>query len=121
MKRIGQDKLLDKDYVANIIYDFVVGDKYNQSDIQLFLKIIKAGNRDDYKTLSIIFKEYKSFFEDLYKQCAEEEYLCKVNYKFILRAHNTKNILPKNGHFCLDLILQFIDERFFTFFLDISL
>ena len=29
------------------------------------------------------FKEYKNIFEDLYKSCENEDYICKVNYKFI--------------------------------------
>ena len=29
------------------------------------------------------FKEYKNLFEELFKSCESEEYLCKVNYKFI--------------------------------------
>ena len=41
------------------------------------------------------FKEYKSFFEDLYRQCAEEEYLCKVNYKFIFAINELLGITTK--------------------------
>ena len=29
------------------------------------------------------FNEYKEIFESLYKECENEELLCKVNYKFI--------------------------------------
>lgn len=29
------------------------------------------------------FNQYKDSFEKLYAECSEEEYLCKVNYKFI--------------------------------------
>ena len=30
------------------------------------------------------FKEYETFFHNLYKECENEKYLCKVNYKFII-------------------------------------
>ena len=41
------------------------------------------------------FKEYKSFFEDLYVECSKEEYLCKVNYKFISAINNLLGIKTK--------------------------
>ena len=41
------------------------------------------------------FKEYKQIFEDLYKDCEKEEYLCKVNYKFIFAINELLGINTK--------------------------
>jgi len=41
------------------------------------------------------FREYKSFFENLYNECAEEDYLCKVNYKFIYAINKLLKIETK--------------------------
>lgn len=41
------------------------------------------------------FKEYKSYFEDLYKSCENEEYLCKINYKFIYAINKILDIKTK--------------------------
>lgn len=41
------------------------------------------------------FKEYKNFFEDLYKSCENEKYLCKINYKFILAINELLGIKTK--------------------------
>lgn len=41
------------------------------------------------------FKEYENFFKDLYKDCENEEYLCKVNYKFIFAICELLNIKTK--------------------------
>lgn len=41
------------------------------------------------------FKEYKCFFEDLYKDCLKEDYLCSVNYKFILGINSLLRINTK--------------------------
>jgi hypothetical protein len=41
------------------------------------------------------FKEYKSFFENLYSECANENYLCNVNYKLILAINEILGIKTK--------------------------
>ena len=41
------------------------------------------------------FKEYKSFFEKLYNECAEEDYLCKINYKFVYAINELLGIKTK--------------------------
>lgn len=41
------------------------------------------------------FKEYKSFFENLYNECSQEDYLCKVNYKFIYAINELLDIKTK--------------------------
>lgn len=41
------------------------------------------------------FKEYKSFFENLYKDCESEKLLCKVNYKFIFAINELLGISTK--------------------------
>lgn len=41
------------------------------------------------------FKEYKSTFENLYEECSKEEYLCKVNYKFIQTINEILGIKTK--------------------------
>ena len=41
------------------------------------------------------FKEYKEFFENLYKDCENEEYLCNVNYKFIYAINDLLGIKTK--------------------------
>lgn len=41
------------------------------------------------------FKKYKDFFENLYQECSTEEYLCKVNYKFILAINDLLGIKTK--------------------------
>ena len=41
------------------------------------------------------FKEYKNLFEDLYKDCEKENYLCKVNYKFIYAINELLGIKTK--------------------------
>lgn len=41
------------------------------------------------------FKEYSNFFENLYKSCAEETYLCHINYKFIIAINELLGITTK--------------------------
>ncbi len=41
------------------------------------------------------FKEYKEFFENLYKDCGNEEFICNVNYKFILGINELLGINTK--------------------------
>lgn len=41
------------------------------------------------------FKEYKSFFENLYSECANENHLCNVNYKLILAINEILGIKTK--------------------------
>lgn len=41
------------------------------------------------------FKEYKAYFEKLYKECESEDYLCQVNYKFIIAILKLLNIKTK--------------------------
>lgn len=41
------------------------------------------------------FKEYANIFEKLYKECEQEEYLCKVNYKFIYAINEILGIKTK--------------------------
>lgn len=41
------------------------------------------------------FKEYKAYFEKLYKECESEDYLCQVNYKFIVAILKLLNIKTK--------------------------
>lgn len=38
------------------------------------------------------FNDYADIFEKLYKECEQEEYLCKVNYKFIYAINNILGI-----------------------------
>lgn len=47
------------------------------------------------------FKTYETFFENLYKECEKEEYLCKINYKFIFAINELLNIKTKIS-FCQD-------------------
>lgn len=44
---------------------------------------------------STYFKEYRDFFENLYNDCVDEEYLCNVNYKFILAINDLLGIKTK--------------------------
>lgn len=41
------------------------------------------------------FKQYKDLFENLYKSCENEEYLCNVNYKFIYAVNEILGINTK--------------------------
>lgn len=41
------------------------------------------------------FKDYKAYFEKLYKECESEDYLCQVNYKFIVAILKLLNIKTK--------------------------
>lgn len=41
------------------------------------------------------FKEYKGYFENLYKSCENEEFICNVNYKFILGINELLGINTK--------------------------
>ena len=41
------------------------------------------------------FKDYADIFEKLYKECEQEEYLCKVNYKFIYAINEILGIKTK--------------------------
>lgn len=41
------------------------------------------------------FKDYAVIFEKLYKECEQEEYLCKVNYKFIYAINEILGIKTK--------------------------
>lgn len=41
------------------------------------------------------FKDYANIFEKLYKECEQEEYLCKVNYKFIYAINEILGIKTK--------------------------
>lgn len=41
------------------------------------------------------FKDYKAYFEKLYKECESEDYLCQVNYKFIIAILKLLNIKTK--------------------------
>ncbi|MCM1265229.1 MAG: WbqC family protein [Candidatus Gastranaerophilales bacterium] len=41
------------------------------------------------------FKEYKAVFENLYNECEQEEYLSKVNYKFIKAINEVLGITTK--------------------------
>lgn len=41
------------------------------------------------------FKEFKQVFEDLYNECANEDYLCNINYKFILAINDILGIKTK--------------------------
>lgn len=41
------------------------------------------------------FKDYKKFFEDLYMSCEKEDYLCNVNYKFIIAINKVLEIDTK--------------------------
>lgn len=41
------------------------------------------------------FKEYKGYFENLYKSCENEEFICNVNYKFIYAINDLLGIKTK--------------------------
>ena len=41
------------------------------------------------------FKEYKGYFENLYISCENEEFICNVNYKFILGINELLGINTK--------------------------
>lgn len=41
------------------------------------------------------FKDYADIFENIYKECEQEEYLCKVNYKFIYAINEILGIKTK--------------------------
>lgn len=41
------------------------------------------------------FKEYADIFEKLYNECEQEEYLCKINYKFIYAINEILGIKTK--------------------------
>lgn len=41
------------------------------------------------------FKDYKDIFETLYKECEQEEYLSKINYKFIKQINEILGITTK--------------------------
>lgn len=41
------------------------------------------------------FNDYANIFEKLYKECEQEEYLCKVNYKFIYAINEILGIKTK--------------------------
>ncbi len=41
------------------------------------------------------FNAYSDIFENLYKECSQEEYLCKVNYKFIYAINKILEIKTK--------------------------
>lgn len=41
------------------------------------------------------FKEYKGYFENLYKFCENEEFICNVNYKFIYAINDLLGIKTK--------------------------
>lgn len=41
------------------------------------------------------FKEYESFFHDIYKETANEKLLCNINYKFILAINELLGIKTK--------------------------
>ena len=47
------------------------------------------------------FKEYAPIFEKLYKECENEEFLCKVNYRFILAINEILGIKTKISY-CQD-------------------
>lgn len=41
------------------------------------------------------FKEYKGYFENLYKSCENEKFICNVNYKFIYAINDLLGIKTK--------------------------
>lgn len=44
---------------------------------------------------SFYFNDYKDYFKDLYYSCENEEYLSKINYKFITAINNLLDIKTK--------------------------
>lgn len=78
------------------------GHKLAQDEIAWYKKVVdKKWAKSHWNTIKQFyrrapyFKEYADIFEKLYNECEQEEYLCKINYKFIYAINEILGIKTK--------------------------